>query len=206
MKINLEYLADQGVIAEGYDKKHYQYTLLHSTTKNTGISIINNFNVSQLKKRISMMNKKRSPLILSAKYLLVLPLLGLLLIGSNVNASTMGKGKSLSSPRTIEGTPPSFRGGEDAMSKFIMANLRYPEKAQLAGVEGRVFVAFTVTANGKVTDIKIDRGLDTECDAEVIRMMKTMPDWIPSEYNGKSVDSTCGMAIAFKLKGSPKKE
>ena len=71
IKINLEYLADEGVLKEGFSPKEYQYILLQVSSVNTGIPIINNFNVSQLKKRITMMNKNRTSLGKATKYLLL---------------------------------------------------------------------------------------------------------------------------------------
>lgn len=79
MKTNLEYLADRGVIKKGYDSYRYQYTLLQSVNNCAGIPLINNFNVSQLKKRITMMNKEETSIFGALKYLLVLPLVAALL-------------------------------------------------------------------------------------------------------------------------------
>lgn len=87
MKINLEYLADQGVLKAGFDTKEYQYILLQVSNENTGIPLINNFNVSQLKKRITMMNKKRTSIGKAAKYLFAIPLGVVLLLGNAVQAS-----------------------------------------------------------------------------------------------------------------------
>lgn len=87
IRLNLEYLADEGVLKSGCDSREYQYLLLKVSTSINGISIINNFNVSQLKKRITMMNKERTSLIKSLKYLAVVPIGALLLIGNAVQAS-----------------------------------------------------------------------------------------------------------------------
>lgn len=87
IKINLEYLADQGVLNEGFDSRAYQYLLLQTSTENTGISFINHFNVSQLKKRITMMNKQKSSLMMSVKYLLIIPVGVSLLLANAVQAS-----------------------------------------------------------------------------------------------------------------------
>ena len=76
---NLEFIADNNVVANGLDKKEYQYLLL----KVIGIpqySIANNFNFSNLKKRIAMMNKMKSAKLHLTKFLFVLPLLAVLLL------------------------------------------------------------------------------------------------------------------------------
>ncbi|MDR1809273.1 MAG: M56 family metallopeptidase [Prevotella sp.] len=87
VKANLEYLADEGALNMGIDAKLYQYALLNLSIENTDIPIINNFNVSQLKKRIVMMNKNKSPWLLSAKYLLVVPIGAALILGNAIQAS-----------------------------------------------------------------------------------------------------------------------
>ena len=90
MKLNLEYLADQEVQKHKEDTREYQYTLLQISIANTGVAFINNFNISQLKKRITMMNKKRTSKIWSSKFLLVLPLALALILG-NVQCTDAGK-------------------------------------------------------------------------------------------------------------------
>ncbi|MCQ5178192.1 hypothetical protein NE693_16470, partial [Faecalibacterium prausnitzii] len=57
---NLEFLADEQVVNSGYNRKNYQYHLLRLSHQSTAVPIVNNFNVSQLKKRIIMMNKKKT--------------------------------------------------------------------------------------------------------------------------------------------------
>lgn len=89
IKINLEYLADRGVLEKGYDPCKYQYLLLQTSNNENGIPIINNFNVSQLKKRIIMMNKRKTSLTKSIKYLLVLPVCFTLVLGNAMQASEM---------------------------------------------------------------------------------------------------------------------
>ena len=80
IRTNLEYLADNRVLETGHDSKAYQYHLLGLAT------IYNSFNVLPLKKRIKMMNKKRTREIGRTKYLMFLPLAALLMIISNIEA------------------------------------------------------------------------------------------------------------------------
>lgn len=89
VKINLEYLADNEVLRTGHNLKQYQYALLLASSNNTQIQIINNFNVSQLKKRIMMMNRTKTPLGKVSKYLLAAPLCAFLVLGNTtLQAST----------------------------------------------------------------------------------------------------------------------
>ena len=83
---NLEYLADNTVIQSGYDSKSYQYHLLGLAHHQSVTTLYNSFNVLHLKNRIMMRNKKRSPGIVRTKYLIFIPLVGILMLLSNIEA------------------------------------------------------------------------------------------------------------------------
>ena len=83
---NLEYLADNTVIQSGYDSKSYQYHLLGLAHHQSVTTLYNSFNVLHLKNRIMMMNKKRSPGFVRTKYLIFIPLVGILMLLSNIEA------------------------------------------------------------------------------------------------------------------------
>lgn len=212
IKLNLEYLADEGVLKAGFDNKAYQYILLQTTCTNSNIPIINNFNVSQLKKRITMMNKKRSSIIVSVKYFLVIPVAIALILGNAVEASqsiidNLSSEKVLDinqdgEPYTIVEQMPTYVGGTDAMYKYIGENLKYPVKAQEAGIQGRITIRFVIKKTGEVADITIIRGVDPSLDSEAIRIVKEMPKWNPGKQGGKEVDVYFTLPIVFRLSGS----
>ncbi|WP_025883673.1 TonB family protein [Segatella paludivivens] len=85
VRINLEFLADESVLAEGNARKAYQYHLLGLAYHSPKTDIANNFNVLPLKKRIKMMNKRRTKEIAKTKYLLFAPLAAALLFVSNID-------------------------------------------------------------------------------------------------------------------------
>ncbi|HEY9550992.1 MAG TPA: M56 family metallopeptidase [Prevotella sp.] len=95
VRINLEYLADSNVIANGSDQKAYQYHLLGLAYQKNRTTITNNFNVLPLKKRIKMMNKRRTHEIGKAKYLLFAPLAAALLVVSNIETVARNVSKQL---------------------------------------------------------------------------------------------------------------
>ena len=88
VRMNLEYLADESVLSDGNARKSYQYHLLGLAYRQPKDStkIANNFNLLPLKKRIKMMNKRRTSEIGKAKYLLFAPLAGALLMVSNIES------------------------------------------------------------------------------------------------------------------------
>lgn len=203
MKINLEYLADEGVLKAGFDSKSYQYTLLQVSTKNAGIPFINNFNVSQLKKRIIMMNKKKSSIIKSAKYLLILPIGFALILGNAVQASpelniNFGSEESLSKQISVQDNSPSFPGGVSEMQRFLSSNIKYPIEAQEKDLQGEVWVNFTVKKTGEVLDVKLIKKADPLLDNEIMRVVKSMPKW---ESGDADLNTTLPFVFALRKEG-----
>ena len=86
IRTNLEYMADEKVLETGHDSRTYQYHLLGLSHHKAAATIYNSFNVLPLKKRIIMMNKRRTRAIGRTKYLMFLPLAALLMIVSNIEA------------------------------------------------------------------------------------------------------------------------
>jgi TonB family protein len=74
---------------------------------------------------------------------------------------------------------PDFKGGYDAMLRFLHDKIVYPETAKKAGVQGTIFVQFVISKTGKISNVKILRGIESSCDEEAMRVVKAMPDWIP---------------------------
>lgn len=95
---------------------------------------------------------------------------------------------------------PSYPGGTDALKKFIDDNLQYPADAKSKGVYGKVIVAFTITAEGKMADVKILRGIMPSIDEEALRVAKLTSGWKPGMQNGKPVATLVTMPITFILK------
>lgn len=221
MKITLEYLADEGTLNKGFEPKKYQYLLLEISNYNTGIYIANNFNVSQLKKRIIMINKEKTKKRNVYKYLFMIPVSMLVLslnaenvihTSSNVSGDSSIESKELQWQDIKEDTydkvevMPQFPGGDAALMQYIGKNLKYPESAVKDQVEGKLVIRFVVAKTGEVTDIELLRSLTPDCDTEAIRVVKEMPKWTPGKQNGKDVPVFYTLPIMYQLKKEePKK-
>lgn len=94
---------------------------------------------------------------------------------------------------------PQFPGGDAELLKYIADHLKYPVIAAENGVQGRVICQFIVGKDGKVRDVKILKTLDPYCDKEAVRVMATMPHWIPGKQNGKAVAVKYTVPITFRL-------
>lgn len=334
IRTNLEYLADEKVLETGHDSRTYQYHLLGLSHHKTAAVIYNNFNVLPLKKRIMMMNKRRTRAIGRTKYLMFLPLAALLMIVSNIEAVaratqritaevietvtpaeapeaqlwapstqqektelvtykgkvvdkygqplegvqivTLSKNKEIgyklldersqvdgtfifkaasddrigffyvtsegtyiksvnpeewsqSREKTVvmDGEPTSmFReenqnsvdneiyevvenmprfpnGGMSALMQYLNENIRYPEAATKAGVQGRVTVQFIVDKDGSIDDVKTLRSVNPDLDAEAIRVIKMMPRWEPGTHKGKPVRVKYTVPVMFRIPSEP---
>jgi protein TonB len=94
---------------------------------------------------------------------------------------------------------PEFPGGTNALMEYLVKNVKYPEAARNAKVEGTVYVAFTITSAGKVTDAIVKRGVRPDLDDESLRVVRSMPDWKPGMTDGKAVNTTLTLPIGFRL-------
>ena len=95
---------------------------------------------------------------------------------------------------------PHYAGGTEAIVTFLEKNLKYPEDAKKAGIEGVVYVNFVVDAQGQVTLPKIMRSASPSLNAEALRLVGLMKDWKPAMQNGEPMSSAVTMPIEFKIK------
>ena len=83
---------------------------------------------------------------------------------------------------------PSFNGGDaNEFSKWVNSKLVYPEIAKENGVQGRVTLQFTVEADGRVTNVKVLRGVDDSLDKEAVRVVSSSPKWKPGKQRDRAV-------------------
>ncbi|MCM1256026.1 MAG: M56 family metallopeptidase [Duncaniella sp.] len=100
---------------------------------------------------------------------------------------------------TIVEKRPEFPGGERALMNHIITNLRYPEAAENANVQGRVIATFVVKSDGSIGDVKIVRSVAPDIDAEAIRLIKSLPKFTPGTVDGKPVNVQYSLPLIFKL-------
>lgn len=95
--------------------------------------------------------------------------------------------------------PAEYPGGTDSLTKHIERNIRYPEAAREAGVQGRVRVKFFINEEGCATDAVVVRSIGAGCDEEAVRVAITICNWQPATFNGKPVKSLYYLPISFRL-------
>ena len=354
IRTNLEYMADEKVLETGHDSRTYQYHLLGLSHHKAAATIYNSFNVLPLKKRITMMNKRRTRAIGRTKNLMFLPLAALLMIVSNIEAvaratqkitaevmeavtpaetpevqpqpeniaplpkqepdniapssqpemnvapipqqekskkvtykgkivddeagnpisdvkiivdhkyqsitkstvNAQGEFRIETSPEAsilfehtksdgsklvrfctpkvlaqmnpdnmvielipyidiktaateadvyevVENMPEFPNGGMTALMKYLSDNIRYPEAAHKAGIQGRVTVQFVVGKDGSIGNVSILRGVNADLDAEAIRVISSMPKWKPGTQKGEPVKVKYTVPVMFRLTPEP---
>ena len=176
VRLNLEYLADNNVLAGGTDSKKYQYHLLGLAYRKNVATISNNFNVLPLKKRIKMMNKKRTKRIAKVKYALYIPLAAALLVVSNIETVA----------RDIANVAKAMPMAKESVKQEKMVDLSFSNKATVA-VESRKNVQSTEAIERK------DNKMEVQADNR------------NSEMSAQKVEETTEVANEESAEKGPKK-
>ncbi|MDR2854476.1 MAG: M56 family metallopeptidase, partial [Prevotellaceae bacterium] len=95
---------------------------------------------------------------------------------------------------------PEFPGGIQALYKYIAENLHYPDIARESAIQGKTVVRFIVEKDGSVSDVTVLRGFDKACDKEAVRVIESLPKFLPGKQNGNSVRVYFTIPITFQLK------
>ena len=98
---------------------------------------------------------------------------------------------------------PEFPGEYSALYKFIADHLKYPEMSKMKRIQGKVLVRFIVGKQGEVENPEIVKGVAPDLDAEAIRVVKSLPKWIPGSHKGKNVRVESTVSVNFKLDEQP---
>lgn len=94
---------------------------------------------------------------------------------------------------------PTFPGGQKALLQYISDNIKYPTIAQENGIQGRVIVRFVVKKDGSIGDVQVLRGVDSSLDKEAVRVVQSLPKFIPGKQNGHAVNVWFNLPVSFKL-------
>ena len=201
-----EYEADEAVLNQGVDAKQYQLLLIRKSVGDQLFSMANNFNYQSLKKRIRMMTINKSSRWNTLRALAVVPVIALALLAfANPKTETAPVSGDNKVYETVEQMP-EYPGGVVEMTKFLQRNIQYHANAAKNEVEGRVILQFVVEKDGQIGDVKVVRSVDPELDAEAMRVVKSMPNFIPGRQDGKPVAVFYTIPISFKLQSKPQQQ
>lgn len=218
-----EYLADAAVLQQA-SVRSYGNILLKHAQSGQHYALTHGLIPSQLKQRILMMTKTNSPKQSLLKYALAVPVLILFVLAFSFQATFAEGTNNTEVPANtteiaLDTIPeevfqvvdemPRFPGCEEAeaieacaqkkMLEYIYSNLKYPADAREGGHQGTVVAKFVVGANGEILTIDIKRSVFPSIDAEVSRVIESMPNWVPGKQDGKNVAVEMVLPIKFKL-------
>ena len=213
-----EYEADETVLREGVNARNYQMLLIKKAVGTRLYSMANSFNHSSLKKRITMMLKEKSNPWARAKYLYIVPLAALAVtafarpevsaVADEISAVKViapavhdsiqpNVQPAVAAPSSALDQMPEFPGGMEALNTYLRNNIRYPQEAQKAGIQGRVIIQFIVSKDGSITDAEVVESVDPQLDAEGLRLIKNMPRWKPGMQKGQAIRVKQTLPIRF---------
>lgn len=103
-------------------------------------------------------------------------------------------------PFQFADTKPGFNGGDaNEFNKWVAQQVVYPENCKKEGIAGRVTLSFIVNETGKVSDVKVLRGVHEDLDKEAVRVVSSSPDWTPGMKDGKAVPVKYTFPVIFSL-------
>ena len=221
-----EYEADDAVLNAGVNAQQYQMLLIRKAVGGRLISLTNNLNQSNLRKRIVMMLKPASNPLALAKCIFMLPLAALA-VGAFARPEVQYASEELGAVQLSDIMPqatqveelvpivnpedtvifpvvefmPEFPGGMVELMNYISSNVRYPAEALNAGIEGRVTTVFIVERDGTLSNLQVLRGVEPSLDAEALRVIRSMPTWAPGRQGDKAVRTRYTVPVRFSIQG-----
>ena len=95
---------------------------------------------------------------------------------------------------------PQFPGGERGLINFVNKTREYPYHAYKKGIQGRVLCSFIVGTDGRVSDVRVLRGVDESLDKEAVRVVSSSPKWTPGRQRDRAVKVTYTFPVIFQLR------
>ena len=100
---------------------------------------------------------------------------------------------------TSEVVSAEFPGGAAAVMNFMSGQVQYPESAKADGIEGKVFVEFTISESGEVANAHVIESLHPALDSAAVAAAMSMPAWAPATKEGKAIATTITLPVLFRL-------
>lgn len=206
-----EYQVDSE-ITKSHSKTEYSQLLVNFLWTGGG-KLVNNFNQFQIKNRIMMMAKTKSKSIEKIKFILMLPLMGLLIV--LFSCEQQEELSPAPPPPPTEASPdpqpppmevydvvenmPEPAGGMEGWNRYLAGSLEYPGEAKEKGITGTVYLTFVVDTEGSVQNVEIFKGVGAGIDEEAVKAVKNSPKWEPGTQDGQKVNVKMRLPIRFSI-------
>ena len=100
---------------------------------------------------------------------------------------------------TVVEQPAQFPGGEAALLAYVAKNIKYPAIAVEQEIQGTVQLRFVVEANGSIGDVQVVKSLESHCDKEAVRVVKSLPRFIPGKQQGRPVRVWFNLPVRYSI-------
>jgi TonB family protein len=196
-----EFIADQAV-TKHLNKIQYSEYLISKAFYTNPIKLSNSFFIhSLLKRRIIMINKTKSKWG-KLRYAMIIPLVPTMLWISVTAQTSKQSDKATQTDEKVYvkvDNMPEYPGGEAELFKYIEKNVTYPASAKAKKEQGKVYIQFIIDTEGNITKVVVMRGASPALDKEATRVISAMPKWKPGKQDGKVVNVSYILPIAFRL-------
>jgi len=96
-----------------------------------------------------------------------------------------------------------FKLGDDndSLWSYIVRNIRYPQEAKIANLQGKSIISYDVEQDGSVSNVRVSEGSYPSLDAEAVRVVSSLPKFEkPAKLNGEAIATRYKVLISFVLK------
>lgn len=208
-----EYLADEEVMGRQLPDPTYIKLMARISLRAAGLPVTSPFNQFSTLNRIRMIQKTSKPNLLRLTGGLCLAAGLSFLIAcqeepepqfqedfpAEINLDEQASSDEKGVFEVVDDQPRPMPGME-GFFKTLGEELKYPASAKEAGIEGRVFIQFVVTTQGKLDNMQVVKGVNEALDAEAMRAFQALDVvWKPGKKDGKDVPTRMVMPISFKL-------
>ncbi len=196
-----EFLADKKTI-ENHDTNEYVDLLTRVALLSADFPLANHFNNTLTFKRIIMMKTLKRKIKIWKMFAMTPAFFAFMFFAAcqeQVKSSSPKSGDD--EIYTVVEEAPDYKGGFDALKTYLQKELKYPDQARMEGIEGRVFVSFVITKDGKLISPAVVKGVREDLDKEALRVVSGLSEWNPGRQQGRPVNVRFVLPINFKLGG-----
>ena len=98
--------------------------------------------------------------------------------------------------------PPMFLNSTDPgkfLKEWVYQYIKYPQESLREGIQGRVVVDFIIEKDGRLSNVRVVKGVSEDIDAEAVKVISASPKWRPGRVDGNKVRTAMSVSVEFRL-------